>query len=916
MSAHIDISHHHIQQWQEGFVELNRARLERARALLNSRQRLVLDVLPLLLHVNHPRLPGFVGHDTVAGIANFQPNAQHLQALQQLAKGIGMPRLGHARQQPITGLYSMGSLGSLAQARGSDLDVWLCHQSSLTTSQRESLQRKCQHLEQWAGTYGLELHFFLMDLTQFRQGVQQATAGEDCGSSQHQLLLDEFYRSAIWLAGGQPRWWLIPNAQQRDAEALWQQLCQRHLVNDEQWVDFGALPTISPAEFIGAGLWQLTKGLHSPYKSLLKLLLTRHYASQYPNIQPLCNDLKANIHAGNSNVDANDAYLLLLARLSEQLQTEGNPQRLQLLHRAFYIKTQLRLSEASQAAERSWRSERMNALAQSWGWRIDDLRELDQRKQWSALRISQERNKLISEMLSSYRFLAGFSQKYATHVHINKDDMHLLGNQLYAAFDARPGKVIHINPGISDHLEQEKISLTWQHEHWSLHTINSQERQLQLTPADEPLRQSPSLIELLCFAQLNALSRAHTHISLEPQPNPVSAYELKELTNVIRQIVPPVVPQSHFRQPPRIEQWHVFINVGIDPQQHLSRRGMQKLSSRNDSLGYSGVRENLVQTLDVLTLNSWGEWHVQRFVGDHALMLCLQQLLQQEAHRGEWHVHCFCATRAATIRLRVQQLCQAVFQHMREQPKHPYLVEVAKQYFLFEVDKRGLQLRHASNVTQLLALLQRNQAHFVHYTLDSEALQQSPLRPIFERTRAGIWQLFYWLTDTTLFFYALDEKGALLHQQWPRAQALTQLRNVIRFLHQLDQRWQGQQGRVNQRTLLLYELRRDPGQFDYKVIRRKLPTLLEQAAHIDVRAALDEQQQLTLYCNGQEFPAWQHQQHVYREVAEHIQRLRQTDEHYPCYLNDLSLPNQSSMILHLRWKQRIEKQLNEALEPR
>lgn len=913
MSAHIDISHHQIQQWQTGFVELNRARLERARALLNARQRLVLDVLPLLLHVNHPRLPGFVGHDTVAGIANFQPNAQHLQALQQLAKGFSLPRAGHARQQPITGLYSMGSLGSLAQARGSDLDVWLCHQSSLSVQQRDSLQRKCQHLEQWAGTYGLELHFFLMDLAQFRQGIQQATAGEDCGSSQHQLLLDEFYRSAIWLAGGQPRWWLIPNEHQRHAETLWTTLCQRHLVNDEQWLDFGALPTISPAEFIGAGLWQLTKGLHSPYKSLLKLLLTRHYASQYPNIQPLCNDLKAHIHQGNTDVAANDAYLLLLARLSQQLQTEGNPQRLQLLRRAFYFKTQLRLSETSQAAEHSWRSERMNALVQAWGWSASTLQTLDQRKHWSALRVSHERNELISEMLSSYRFLAAFSQKYTTHVHINKDDMHLLGNQLYAAFDTRPGKIIDINPGISEHLEQERITLTWHREHWSLHTLNGHERQRQLTPADEPLRQSPSLIELLCFAHLNALSRAHTHTALEPQTNPVTTYELNELTSVIRHISPPTVTQQHYQQPPTIEQWHVFINVGIDPQQHLSRKGMQKLSSRNDSLGYSGVRENLVQTLDVLTLNSWGEWHVQRFIGDHALMLCLQQLLQQGAHLGAWHVHCFCATRAATIRLRVQQLCHALFQHMREHPKHPYVIEVAEQYFVFETSPQGLHFQHAATVTQLLTLLQRQQTQFVHYTLDAEALPQSPLRPIFERTRAGIWQLFYWVTETTLYFYALDEKGALLHQQWPRANALSQLRNVIRFLHQLDQRWQGQQGRLNQRTLLLYELRREPGQFHYIVQRRKLPTLLEQATHIDVRAALDEQQQLTLYCNGQEFPAWQHQQRVYHDVAQHIQQCRQTDERYACYLSDLSLPDQSSMILHLRWKQRIEKQLNDAL---
>jgi adenylate cyclase len=31
-----------------------------------------------------------------------------------------------------------------------------------------------------------------------------------CGTTQHYLLLDEFYRTAIWLAGRTPIWWLVP----------------------------------------------------------------------------------------------------------------------------------------------------------------------------------------------------------------------------------------------------------------------------------------------------------------------------------------------------------------------------------------------------------------------------------------------------------------------------------------------------------------------------------------------------------------------------------------------------------------------------------------------------------------------------------------------------------------------------------
>ncbi|MDI9730628.1 hypothetical protein, partial [Stutzerimonas stutzeri] len=34
---------------------------------------------------------------------------------------------------------------------------------------------------------------------------------DDCGTTQHYLLLDEFYRTALWLGGRTPLWWLVPD---------------------------------------------------------------------------------------------------------------------------------------------------------------------------------------------------------------------------------------------------------------------------------------------------------------------------------------------------------------------------------------------------------------------------------------------------------------------------------------------------------------------------------------------------------------------------------------------------------------------------------------------------------------------------------------------------------------------------------
>ena len=918
-SSSRQISPQQVHQWQSSFLTLNTARLEVARGLMGSRQQVVLDVLPVLLHVNNPRLPGFINNSIPCGIAHYTPERQALQSLQTLARGIQLPRGFSASQ--IRGVYLMGSLGSLAQARSSDLDVWLCYDESLPPEDIAALQSKCDLIERWADSQGVELHFFLMNLSAFRSGQSQAAEGEDCGSSQHMLLLDEFYRSALWLAGCQPRWWLIPTEHERHADDFWHELLEHHRVHRDHWLDFGAIPSIPPAEFVGAGLWQLNKGLSDPYKSLLKLLLTRHYAGQYPNMRPLCWDLKERVHRGITDVGSNDAYLLLLARLTAQLEKEGNRERVELARRAFYYKVKMPLSEMNPAQRQSWRAQTMLGLCRDWGWSEDTFADLDQRPKWSPLRVARERNALISEMLGSYRFLAAFSQKYVTRLHISRQDMQTLGNRLYAAFDTRPGKIVDINPGISPSLAQEKLAFNLKRKVWQLIPGIFYRSDDEALEQQQVLRQSPGLVELLCFARFNGLLDNYSQMAIYPSHNPLSQYELKEVAGVIKALVPFKPAAKNFLQPAHPVAWHLMVNVGVDPQHELSRRGMQKISNRDDALGYSSARENLVLTLDLICINSWGEWVVERFAGEAAMLQCLQHILQQlpYARKHGWpamHVHCHCASRASAIRLRVEQLIADVQTHFIEQPKSPYLIEAADNWYLLEGRREGMQLRSADSPMKLLALLARPSRTFISYTLDRAALLNSPLRLIFAEARAGLWHIYYWRHDRKVYFYFVDEKGALIHQQWPDTEHGSQfwLMPLLRFLRQVDQRWQLQDGRVQNRKIVLTEIRRKNRTVDFEVIRRRVPDLSQQTASIDLRGALDAERQATIYCDGIEFSAWQYGGDLYRAVVREVIQRRGSKSDYPLSLSDVELPDNQNILEHLQVKQRLEQRLAQALQ--
>ncbi|MGV8757034.1 class I adenylate cyclase, partial [Pseudomonas aeruginosa] len=128
-----------------------------------------------------------------AGLSGFEADDEVLAEAQRLARSfVYKPRRQEPAQQPIHGLFLMGSLGSLAQEEQSDLDLWVCHAPELEPGARQELRRKCALIEDWARSQGSEVHCFLIDVARFGQDERKdwKESGGD-GNTQHFLLLDE-----------------------------------------------------------------------------------------------------------------------------------------------------------------------------------------------------------------------------------------------------------------------------------------------------------------------------------------------------------------------------------------------------------------------------------------------------------------------------------------------------------------------------------------------------------------------------------------------------------------------------------------------------------------------------------------------------------------------------------------------------
>jgi adenylate cyclase class 1 len=75
-----------LDQIRRRFLALNDKRLALALAELRPQQQDFPRLLPLLFHVNHPLLPGYVSEHTPAGVSGFRMDARQLESARKLAR--------------------------------------------------------------------------------------------------------------------------------------------------------------------------------------------------------------------------------------------------------------------------------------------------------------------------------------------------------------------------------------------------------------------------------------------------------------------------------------------------------------------------------------------------------------------------------------------------------------------------------------------------------------------------------------------------------------------------------------------------------------------------------------------------------------------------------------------------------------
>lgn len=922
------------------FLAINRERLERTRSALRERQREFLDLLPLLFHANHPMLPGFISKQTPVGVSDYSPSKRVLDVAKRHVRSFDHKRRA-LPSYDIQAMFVMGSIGTVAYSDKSDLDIWLCHKPGIADKPMDELRHKAREIEKAAAQLDLEIHFFIMDAEAFKQGRHDNLSSESSGTAQHYLLLEEFYRTGLLLAGRYPAWWLVPPDRESEYERYVYNLKHKRFIREDECIDFGGVPTIPSEEFFGAALWQLSKGIDSPYKSVLKLLLMEVYANEHPRADLLCQRFKRAIYGGETNLGNLDPYIMLYRKIEEYLQARGEAPRVELLRRCFYFKVQEKLSVPVNARYQTWQRELMQDMIKPWAWSHDDLEVLDSREQWKIDAVAEERQALVAQLTQSYQFLSKFARSHTQLSRISQQDVNILGRKLYAAFERKAGKIEIINREISANLRESHLGIHHAghrrgEETWLLHRENGQGNEGGALP---PLKRARSAVELLAWCYFNNLIDNATILTLHTETGGLTTKEVREILRGLRRHFPLYDLKGHdldaLTKPAHVLKSVVFINVGVDPLSGLTRQGKHLTTVKTDALSFSGLGENLALTFDQVLCTSWNEVLTYRYTGANALMECicnyLQWFLQHGAGATPFTAYSFSSSRGTSISQRLEELFKAVvacFFQDEHCESARYVLHVKHHYYVLYVDEGHFKYKRVDSREDLLRQFSMPQPRYSPLVVDRRALTDSPLPVLLRTNRPDAIQVYYALDGTMAHIYILDENGSLFIQQQAYGNPAVLLNQYTRFFRAIRQRQRLQLSMYAQSAdeIVYYQIKKGADR-RWRIDRQDVVNI--ESAHktyFDVQVigamAEDNTPVFTFYCEGREFTSLEYGPSLYEEVARHILARRGEGGAYPLYITDIDLPptvhggnlNGPLQTIHyLNYKKFIEEHLNQSL---
>lgn len=623
---------------RQALLRFNDYKITRTLQTLYETDRLIFVCIPRLLHVHQEGLPGYLEGDVPCGIHGFTVTRECQMATEKLFPDVIIRR--NDKLNPIIHtIILVGSLGSIAQTKKSDLDYTiLVKKDEIPKERMELFKKKLQLIEKWTwDTYHLETHFFINDIEDIKKNIFGESDSESTGSALAKLLKEEMYRTMIVVAGKIPFWMIVPV--ETDDER-YQQLytlinTNKTLLGRHEFVDMGNVDDISQGEFFGGSIWALIKSFRSPFKTLMKMGLLEEYMFTETRSNLLCHEIKKNVFQGTPYLSI-DPYIMLYNRVEKYFKETKTENEIDALRTAFYLKVgrQVNNEEMENGSPDIKKTILINIIKQ-WQWSPAKLDQINNYVEWQMMQKASLGNRVNKIMMNSYKLISEKNKSLGSASLITEKDTHLLGRKLFSYYRQAPNKVENIFALIDGKTSEKEITFL-------LHQENTREKgewylirkktlaYLEQVPKDDIIKKAASLQFLIAFAAFNNLYDKSTTILLRAEGQSIKDHDLhtllEQISNFIARVNIASISNEELMAEASIKQLYIIVDFGNPIPREVLTGNIKECKTAEEYNTFIHKQLERILSTTSIYLTSWGELFCKTYTGVGSMMRCVSEM--------------------------------------------------------------------------------------------------------------------------------------------------------------------------------------------------------------------------------------------------------------------------------------------------
>jgi adenylate cyclase, class 1 len=631
-----------LQDNRQSFLKFNRFKIHRNLVTLSEIDQTIFLIIPRLLHVHQEGLPGYFEGNPPCGIHNFNLDQEAQYALEKMFPDVILRRNVDLNPVIHTALL-MGSVGSIAQTKKSDLDyTLLIDKNDFTEESMKLFQKKLNLIETWTwDNYNLETHFFINDSQEVKNNIFGESDSESTGSALAKLLKEEMYRTMIIVAGKIPFWLISPVDSDDDRyDKLYQKLQNGDtLLKQEEFIDMGNVDDISQGEYFGGAIWALIKSFKSPFKTLMKMGILEEYMFGNTKSNLLCHQVKDKYFNDVPYLDI-DPYLVMFERVQQFFKETKDEEAVDALRHAFYLKvgTQIAPDELEKGSK-IWRKNTLVNMLKEWEWDAKKLERLNDYPNWQMMHKVDLGNRINKILMASYK---NISEKNKTldpsESLITEKDTHLLGRKLFSFYRTAPNKVDNLGALVDGKTAETELTFLLEQKTsrdkatWYL--IRGKTRAfLEQIEADDIIKKSSTLPFLLAFTVFNSLYNEDTQIMLRAEGQAMKDGDLEVLLGQLRKFIASVniaaLSNEDLLDDAKINQLFMLIDFGTPPPPEITMGNINDCKNNDELNKFITRRIDRVKSITTTYLTSWGELFCKTYSGLNCMARCIGELTPQ-----------------------------------------------------------------------------------------------------------------------------------------------------------------------------------------------------------------------------------------------------------------------------------------------